>query len=75
MVWDPRYATEEYVYGTDPSAFLADTVAGLQPPGRVLCLAEGEGRAQSGPSSVGTDLKSVCASAPTVGAKTTAFGG
>jgi SAM-dependent methyltransferase len=44
MIWDQRYATAEYVYGTAPNAFLVDAVAGLQPPGRVLCLAEGEGR-------------------------------
>lgn len=44
MIWDQRYATEEYVYGTAPNAFLLDAIAGLQPPGRVLCLAEGEGR-------------------------------
>ncbi len=44
MSWDQRYATEEYVYGMAPNAFLAEAVAGLQPPGRVLCLAEGEGR-------------------------------
>jgi SAM-dependent methyltransferase len=44
MIWDQRYATEEYVYGTAPNAFLVDAVAGLQPPARVLCLAEGEGR-------------------------------
>ncbi len=44
MIWDQRYATEEYVYGTEPNAFLAEAVADLKPPGRVLCLAEGEGR-------------------------------
>lgn len=43
-MWDQRYATEEYVYGTHPNEFLADAVAGLKPPCRVLCLAEGEGR-------------------------------
>lgn len=42
-MWDQRYAGEEYVYGTEPNDFLAEQVAGL-PPGRVLCLAEGEGR-------------------------------
>ena len=43
-MWNERYATEEYVYGTAPNAFLA-SVAGQLPAGsRLLCLAEGEGR-------------------------------
>lgn len=41
--WDERYAVEDYVYGTEPNAFLAEAVRGLA-PGRALCLAEGEGR-------------------------------
>jgi hypothetical protein len=43
-MWDQRYATEDCVYGTHPNDFLADAVGALAPPGRVLCLAEGEGR-------------------------------
>jgi len=42
-MWDERYAVEEYVYGTAPNDFLASVVDRL-PMGRVLCLAEGEGR-------------------------------
>ncbi|MGE0079864.1 MAG: class I SAM-dependent methyltransferase [Thiohalomonadaceae bacterium] len=42
-MWDERYATDEYVYGTEPNDFLAANVARL-PRGDVLCLAEGEGR-------------------------------
>lgn len=42
-MWDQRYGTDEYVYGTDPNDFLAEAVQGLV-PGRALCLAEGEGR-------------------------------
>lgn len=43
-MWNERYATDEFVYGTEPNAFLA-AVAGQIPAGsRVLCLAEGEGR-------------------------------
>ena len=41
--WDTRYAAEEYVFGTEPNDFLA-RVAHHIPPGRVLCLADGEGR-------------------------------
>lgn len=41
--WDERYAQTEYFYGTTPNAFLF-SVYGRIPSGRVLCLAEGEGR-------------------------------
>jgi len=41
--WESRYATSEYLYGTDPNDFLVQAVADL-PPGRTLCLADGEGR-------------------------------
>jgi SAM-dependent methyltransferase len=44
MIWDQRYATEDYVYGTEPNEFLAETIRGLDCAGRALCLAEGEGR-------------------------------
>lgn len=42
-MWDERYSTTDYVYGTAPNRFL-ETHAHLLPPGEVLCLAEGEGR-------------------------------
>ena len=42
-LWDSRYAEEDYAYGTEPNDFLVE-VAALIPPGRVLCLAEGQGR-------------------------------
>jgi SAM-dependent methyltransferase len=41
--WDNRYSAEEYVYGTEPNDFLAEVAAQL-PRGRVLCLADGQGR-------------------------------
>lgn len=43
-MWDQRYAEEGFAYGTSPNDFLADTVSVLPPKGRILCLAEGEGR-------------------------------
>lgn len=43
-MWDQRYATEDYVYGTKPNEFLVETIRGLNGGGRALCLAEGEGR-------------------------------
>lgn len=42
-MWDERYSTEEYAYGTTPNQFLAENV-GCLPKGKVLSLAEGEGR-------------------------------
>jgi SAM-dependent methyltransferase len=41
--WDDRYQTGEYLYGREPNEFLV-SAAGLLPRGRVLCLAEGQGR-------------------------------
>ncbi len=42
-MWDERYSAEEYVYGISPNEFLAEKVSCI-PKGRVLSLAEGEGR-------------------------------
>jgi len=42
-MWDKRYDVEEYVYGEDPNTFLEENHSVL-PVGRILCLAEGEGR-------------------------------
>ncbi len=41
--WDDRYRSDDYVYGTAPNDFLRSRVDDLK-PGRILCLAEGEGR-------------------------------
>ena len=40
--WDNRYGGEEYVFGTEPNAFLAEHCGVLQDP--VLSISEGEGR-------------------------------
>lgn len=42
-MWDERYSAEEYAYGTTPNKFLEENVHCI-PKGRVLSLAEGEGR-------------------------------
>lgn len=45
MIWDQRYAADDYVYGTQPNDFLASVIGSLDAGGgRALCLAEGEGR-------------------------------
>ncbi|MFD2784692.1 class I SAM-dependent methyltransferase [Hymenobacter rubripertinctus] len=41
--WDARYESETYAYGTEPNAYFRRQLAAL-PPGRLLLLAEGEGR-------------------------------
>jgi SAM-dependent methyltransferase len=42
--WDERYAPEAFAYGTEPNDFLVHMAARIAPGGRVLCLADGEGR-------------------------------
>lgn len=42
-MWDERYNVEEYAYGTKPNQFLEENVNHI-PKGKVLSLAEGEGR-------------------------------
>jgi SAM-dependent methyltransferase len=42
-MWDERYSAEEYAYGTIPNEFLVEKVSYI-PKGKVLSLAEGEGR-------------------------------
>ena len=43
MQWDERYSEPGYAYGTQPNDFLVAMAARI-PPGKVLSLAEGEGR-------------------------------
>lgn len=62
-MWDERYTAEEYAYGTQPNDFLVAQAARI-PPGRVLCLAEGQGRnavwlAQQGYTVTAVDLSAV----------------
>jgi len=42
-MWDERYSAEEYAYGINPNNFLEANVSSI-PKGKVLSLAEGEGR-------------------------------
>jgi SAM-dependent methyltransferase len=41
--WDERFRADEYAYGREPNDVLRAEAHRI-PPGRVLCLAEGEGR-------------------------------
>lgn len=42
-MWDERYSAAEYAYGTNPNNFLEANFSSI-PKGKVLSLAEGEGR-------------------------------
>jgi SAM-dependent methyltransferase len=62
-LWDERYSQSEYVYGKAPNDFLVKSIKSL-PQGRVLCLAEGQGRnavylASQGYTVTGVDASAV----------------
>ena len=42
--WNERYASEDLVWGSEPNRFLAEELGDVEPVGRVLDLACGEGR-------------------------------
>ncbi len=42
--WDARYSREGFLFGTEPNAFLAAHRDLIPAGGRVLCVADGEGR-------------------------------
>jgi SAM-dependent methyltransferase len=59
--WNRRFATESYVFGTRPAAFVVDNAHYLGPQSRVLVPADGEGRnsvflAERGHRVVATDI-------------------
>lgn len=63
-MWDERYDDDDFVYGTEPNDFLKSEYTRIPKGGRVLCLAEGEGRnavflAQQGYSVTAVDQSSV----------------
>jgi len=43
-MWDDRYTTEDYVFGSKPNKFLERSVARIPSNGSVLAVADGEGR-------------------------------
>ncbi len=57
-MWDERYGVDDYVYGKVPNEFLRLSASSI-PPGRVLCLADGEGRNGVYLASLGFDVTSV----------------
>ena len=61
-MWDERFDTPEYIYGTQPNDFIV-SVANEIPPSKVLCLADGEGRNGVYLASLGYDVTAVDQSA------------
>ena len=57
--WDARYAEPGWAFGTEPNDFLREHAHRLPPAGRVLCLAEGEGRNAVHLASLGHDVTAV----------------
>ena len=43
-MWDERYGAPGFAYGTAANDFLVEVAGAIAEKGRVLCLAEGEGR-------------------------------
>ncbi|MCC6007545.1 MAG: class I SAM-dependent methyltransferase [Rhodobacteraceae bacterium] len=42
--WDARYDRDDYLFGTEPAAFVTDHAGFFRPGARVLAVADGEGR-------------------------------
>ncbi len=57
--WDARYAEAGWAFGDEPNDFLRATAHFLPPGGRVLCLAEGEGRNAVYLAGLGHDVTAV----------------
>lgn len=64
--WDGHYATAEYIFGTEPNAFLASQRALFRAGQRALAVADGEGRNGVWLASLGLEVVSVDFSAPAV---------
>ena len=62
-MWDDRYASDEYRFGTKPNRFLEECVPLFAPGSRVLSLGEGEGRNAVYLASLGFDVTAVDQSA------------
>jgi len=57
-MWDERFSSLDYIYGTEPNDFLV-SVASKIPQGKVLCLADGEGRNGTYLASLGYEVFAV----------------
>jgi len=55
-MWNDRYASDDYLFGTEPAAFLVAQAHHLAPASRVLCVADGEGRNSVHLAALGHDV-------------------
>lgn len=62
--WNQRYAVEEYVFGTEPNAFLTEQAHRFAPGQKVLAVADGEGRNGVWLARQGLDVLAVDVSPP-----------
>ena len=56
MTWDTRYDRPDYLFGTDPAAFVRRTAALIPPASRILAVADGEGRNSAHLAALGHDV-------------------
>lgn len=57
--WEERFAGDEYAYGTEPNAFLLNQEKYFKNGGRVLAVADGEGRNGAWLARLGLEVTSV----------------
>ena len=62
--WDVRFSADDYVFGTEPNAFLAAQAPRLRPGWTALAIADGEGRNGVWLAEQGLDVLSLDGSVP-----------
>lgn len=62
MTWDSRYDRPDYLFGTEPAAFLRRTAPLIPPASRILAVADGEGRNSVHLARLGHDVLAIDAS-------------
>jgi SAM-dependent methyltransferase len=60
--WDERYSVDDYVFGTEPNAFLTTVADKIKKQGRILSLCDGEGRNGTFLAEMGYEVLSLDAS-------------
>ncbi|MDB4107333.1 class I SAM-dependent methyltransferase [Bacteroidia bacterium] len=54
-MWNERYSSKDYAYGSEPNDYFAICLAKYSPTGKILCAAEGEGRNAVHAAKIGLD--------------------
>ncbi|MDA3887685.1 MAG: class I SAM-dependent methyltransferase [Allgaiera sp.] len=58
-MWNERYASQDYLFGTEPAAFLKREAGRLTPKSRMLAVADGEGRNSVHLAGLGHDVRAM----------------